>query len=82
MRAMETEGSGREYHLMKCAAQVEFPKFDGEDLRNWVFRSQEFFEVDQTLEEMKVRVAAMHFGDRAFEWYQGFLEERGMHRPS
>ncbi|KAJ7949633.1 Ty3/gypsy retrotransposon protein [Quillaja saponaria] len=71
-----------EYHLMKRAMQVEFPKFDGDNLRTWIFKSQEFFEVDQTPEEMKVQIAAMHFGEKASEWYQGFLEERDMIRPS
>ncbi|KAJ7975966.1 Retrotransposon gag protein [Quillaja saponaria] len=41
----------------------------------------EFFEVNQTPEEMKVRIAAVHFGAKPSEWYQGFLEERGMVRP-
>ncbi|KAJ7954398.1 Ty3/gypsy retrotransposon protein [Quillaja saponaria] len=71
----------REYHLMKRAAQVEFPKFEGDNLRNWLFKCQEFFKVDQNPEEMKVRIAAMHFGAKLSEWYQGYLEEKGMMRP-
>ncbi|KAJ7979186.1 Nudix hydrolase 3 [Quillaja saponaria] len=40
----------REYHLIKRAAQVQFPNFGGDNLRNWLFKWQEFFELDQTPE--------------------------------
>ncbi|GJV39841.1 hypothetical protein Tco_1418281 [Tanacetum coccineum] len=32
-------------------AKVEFPKFDGADVRGWMFRCEEFFAIEQTADE-------------------------------
>ncbi|KAL0434165.1 UNVERIFIED_CONTAM: hypothetical protein Slati_2750800 [Sesamum latifolium] len=49
---------------MKCS-KVEFPKFDSDDLRGWVFKCEQFFEVDETPSNPKVKLAAVHLEGRA-----------------
>ncbi|KAG8377539.1 hypothetical protein BUALT_Bualt08G0043700 [Buddleja alternifolia] len=51
-------------------SQVEFPKFKGEDLRGWVYRCEQFFEVDETPPESKgeyVRALNDRFGALLYE---------------
>ncbi|KAG8387730.1 hypothetical protein BUALT_Bualt02G0051800 [Buddleja alternifolia] len=57
-------------------SQVEFPKFRGEDLRGWVYRCEQFFEVDDTPPDAKVRIAAVHLEGKALQWHQIFMKSR------
>lgn len=40
--------------------KVEFPKFHGEDVLGWVYKGDQFFEVDGTSELSKVKIASIH----------------------
>lgn len=46
-------------------SHIKFPKFNGEDLRGWVYRCEQFFEYKETTEELKVKVSAVHLEGRA-----------------
>ncbi|KAK4413519.1 hypothetical protein Salat_2764500 [Sesamum alatum] len=45
------------YQIPTKCSKVEFPKFDGDDLRGWVFRCEQCFEVDDTPLDVKVKLA-------------------------
>ncbi|KAG8364541.1 hypothetical protein BUALT_Bualt18G0007800 [Buddleja alternifolia] len=51
----EEQGLGNQGYQMptKCST-MEFPKFHGEDLRGWVYRCEQFFDVDETPDESKI----------------------------
>nr|XP_033510364.1 uncharacterized protein LOC117275111 [Nicotiana tomentosiformis] len=38
--------------------QVNFPKFDGYGLKDWLYSCEQFFDVDETLEDAKVKLAS------------------------
>lgn len=40
-------------------SKVDFPRFDGEDVQGWVYRCEQFFEVEGTPGNLKVRVASI-----------------------
>ncbi|KAL0462682.1 UNVERIFIED_CONTAM: hypothetical protein Slati_0155800 [Sesamum latifolium] len=44
------------YHIPTKCSQVEFPRFNGEDLRGWIYRCEQFFDVDETPFDAKVCV--------------------------
>lgn len=50
--------------------KVGFPTFDGTDLRDWICQCEQFFDLDSTTPELKVRLAAMHlrFNGTATSW--------------
>ncbi|KAH0764621.1 hypothetical protein KY285_000492 [Solanum tuberosum] len=48
-------------------SRIHFPKLSGEDLRGWVYRCKRFFEYEDTTEESKVKVAAIHLERRALQ---------------
>ncbi|KAJ9557386.1 hypothetical protein OSB04_012000 [Centaurea solstitialis] len=53
----------------------EFPSFDGESFKDWYYKCNRFFELDNTLENMKIRLVSIHLKGRALQWHQGFMSE-------
>ncbi|KAG8386544.1 hypothetical protein BUALT_Bualt03G0159400 [Buddleja alternifolia] len=73
-RGLGTSSQG--YHLPTKRSKVEFPSFNGEDLRGWLFRAEQFFEVDETPMETRVRLAAIYLEGKALQWHQNFMRTR------
>lgn len=77
-----TENRGQnfqaEYQLpIKCStSRVSFPHFSGDDLRGWVCRCDQFFEVDETPSFAKVKIAAIHLQGKALRWHQTYMKYR------
>ena len=51
-------------------SSIEFPKFGGLDFKSWLYKCDQFFEIDETPSEAKVRIAAMHLEGKALQWHQ------------
>lgn len=67
----------------KHHSRVDFLKFDGSDLADWIFRSEHYFEIDETPEEAKLKIAIIHLEGDALQWHQGFarvLQHQGRRR--
>ncbi|KAG8365939.1 hypothetical protein BUALT_Bualt17G0024100 [Buddleja alternifolia] len=64
------------YQLPTKRSKVEFPRFNGEDLRGWLFRAEQFFEVDETPVDTRVRLAAVYLEGKALQWHQVFMRSR------
>ncbi|XP_071694493.1 uncharacterized protein [Rutidosis leptorrhynchoides] len=57
--------------------KLEFPKFDGEDVKGWIYRCNQFFFVDGIEDEEKVKVASIHLFSKALTWHQHFVKIYG-----
>ena len=57
---------------------IEFSRFDGEDLEGWLFKSERFFQVDFTSHSAKVKLAAIHMEGRALQWHQSFVKNQNL----
>lgn len=55
--------------------KVEFPKFDGTDLRSWLYKCNQFFQLDNIDDAQKVRLAAIHLEGKALLWHQKFMKK-------
>ncbi|KAL0329173.1 UNVERIFIED_CONTAM: hypothetical protein Sradi_4904000 [Sesamum radiatum] len=64
------------YQILTKCSKVEFPKFNGDDLRGSVFKCEQFFEVDDTPSDEKVKLAAMHLEGRDLQWHQVYMKSR------
>jgi len=49
-----------------------FPKFQRGDVIAWILKCERFFELDETPNGMKVKMASMGLDDRAFKWHQAY----------
>ncbi|KAL8151213.1 hypothetical protein V2J09_021021 [Rumex salicifolius] len=62
--------------------KLEFPKFDGTMLREWIYRCEQFFLLDSTPPELKVRLASLHLEGKALQWHHNFINSRYEVYPS
>jgi len=72
----EEGSSGNPNHSLLRLARVEFPKFLGEDVQGWIYKCDQFFEIDNVDEDVKVRIASIHLSERALQWHQSFMKSR------
>ncbi|GJR37811.1 reverse transcriptase [Tanacetum coccineum] len=64
---------GNQLHHTRLA-KIEFPKFSDEDVRGWVFRCEQFFNLDQVTDEEKVNLISIHLYDKALFWRSKFIK--------
>ncbi|CAA7028426.1 unnamed protein product [Microthlaspi erraticum] len=55
-------------------AKLDFPRFNGEKLKEWLFKAEQFFEIDHTPEEVKVAIVSIHLDDLAATWHQSMIQ--------
>lgn len=65
-----------EYHLPTRGYQVEFPSFDGEGLKDWLYKCEQFFYVDDTPEGSKEKLASCRLEGKALQWHQSYMKHR------
>ncbi|KAL2527323.1 Uncharacterized protein Adt_12377 [Abeliophyllum distichum] len=53
--------------------KIDFPVFGGNNPREWVRKSNKYFQLYQVLDELKVGITEMYLKDRADIWFYGFL---------
>ena len=57
--------TGNFNNSLSRVSRIEFPKFWGEDVQGWIYKCEQFFDVDNIVEDMKVRVASIHLSGKA-----------------
>uniref|UniRef100_A0A0A9BLL1 Retrotransposon gag domain-containing protein n=1 Tax=Arundo donax TaxID=35708 RepID=A0A0A9BLL1_ARUDO len=57
--------------------KMDFPKFDGSNVRIWLDKCQDFFTLYQILDGFKVTATTMHLVSSAAHWYQSYKEVSG-----
>ncbi|CAL9223350.1 unnamed protein product, partial [Arabidopsis halleri] len=67
-------GNQQQYSGMTRIGKMDFPRFDGDRTRDWLFKVEEFFSLDFTPSETKVKLAAIHFDGRASTWHQSLMQ--------
>nr|KYP45442.1 hypothetical protein KK1_033012 [Cajanus cajan] len=57
-------------------ARIDFPKFNGENVNQWIYQCEMYFAIDLTPEEFKVRLAVVHFEGKAMQWHHAFAKSQ------
>nr|GEU90345.1 retrotransposable element Tf2 [Tanacetum cinerariifolium] len=68
---------GRQDNQFGRLVKVEFPKFQGDDVRGWAFRCDQFFSMDNTPNEEKVKIVSVYWSDKDLLWHRQFLSVNG-----
>ncbi|KAK8947110.1 hypothetical protein KSP39_PZI006748 [Platanthera zijinensis] len=63
-------------HFATRFPRLDFPRFSGEDLMPWIYKCDQFFEIDGTPEDAKVRMASVHLEGKALYWHQAYMKAR------
>ncbi|XP_019258307.1 PREDICTED: uncharacterized protein LOC109236562 [Nicotiana attenuata] len=53
-----------------------FPRFNGENLKNWLHRIEQYYSVDKTPLNQRVSLVAMNLDDEALVWHQSYMKCR------
>lgn len=63
-----------DYHADRLTRQtkVDFTVFDGSRVQDWLFKSERFFELDDTPEALKVSIASVYLSSQAMDWPKKF----------
>lgn len=69
------EGGGPNHYLTRVS-KVDFPKFDGRKVKDWLYRCNQFFLLDQTPAESKVRLASIHLEGLALQWHLNYIRAK------
>lgn len=56
--------------------KIEFPKFKGSLLHEWICLCEQFFVLDNTAPELKVRLASLHLEGKALQWHHTYMSSR------
>ena len=64
----------------KYATILDFPRFGGEGVEEWIFKMEQFFVLNKISEIAKINVIALYLDGCALHWHKNFLKnkERGV----
>ncbi|KAI4363877.1 hypothetical protein MLD38_020042 [Melastoma candidum] len=57
--------------------KLDFLDFDGANLDDWLYISERYFELEQTRDDQKVRIASVFMYRKALQWHYTFIKNRG-----
>lgn len=63
-------------HMQRHYTKMDFPKFEGGDPRGWILKAEKYFRYCQTLDEMKIEIAAMYLEGDALDLFAWINNER------
>nr|GFB85972.1 reverse transcriptase [Tanacetum cinerariifolium] len=55
--------------------RIEFPKFNGDDVKDWVYRCKQFFKLDGVPDGRKIQLASIHIFDATLVCYQQYVKK-------
>ncbi|XP_033510286.1 uncharacterized protein [Nicotiana tomentosiformis] len=70
-RSTENQNHVRNYQI-----DVAISRFNGTGLKNWFYKYEKFFDVDETPEGSKVKLASCKLEGRTLQWHQSFMKSR------
>lgn len=57
-------------------SKVDFPRFDGRKVKDWLYKCDQFFLLDETPPEQRVRLASIHLEGLALQWHLNYMRSR------
>ena len=68
-RGNASEGNSHRPPTQPRGVHVDFPKFDGGDVLQWIFKADQFFEYYQIPDEQRITLASIHFEKEVVPWF-------------
>jgi len=50
-------------------SRIEFPRFNGDNVKEWLYQCETYFLMDETPPEVKTKLAIVHFEGKALKWH-------------
>ncbi|XP_021773518.1 uncharacterized protein LOC110737466 [Chenopodium quinoa] len=76
VKTLDTSEPGQKNYSQYSSrlTKINFPKFDGDDLKSWLYKCNQFFDLDGISDENKISLAVIHLEGRALLWHQNFMK--------
>ncbi|MCI39011.1 hypothetical protein A2U01_0060240 [Trifolium medium] len=52
------------------SVKLDFPRFDGKDVLNWIFKAEQFFDYHNTPDEDRLIISSVHLDQDVVPWFQ------------
>lgn len=62
------------FHLLNIT-KVDFPKFNGEDLRVWLYKVEQLFTDEDLTIQQKMKLVSLHFEGDTLQWHLGYVKK-------
>lgn len=69
----QTQSFPSQTHYSTRFSKVEFLRFDGMKVKEWLYKCKQFFALDNTPPKSKVRLASNHLDDSALQWHLNYM---------
>lgn len=63
-------------HYSTRISKVEFPRFDGSHVKEWMYKCEQFFLLDGTPTDSRFRLASIHLEGIALQWHLNYMRTR------
>ncbi|XP_026378573.1 uncharacterized protein LOC113273013 [Papaver somniferum] len=70
-----SHGNRFHYHHSRIP-KLDFPRFDGDNPRSWIQKSERYFKINDTEEHLKVNIASIYLEGKAEKWFLNFQVNR------
>ncbi|GAU24592.1 hypothetical protein TSUD_289530 [Trifolium subterraneum] len=57
-------------------SKVDFPRFDGKNVREWLYKCDQFFLFDETPPTSMVRLASIHLDGLTLQWHLTYMRQK------
>ena len=57
-------------------SKIDFPQSNGENVQGWIYKCEQFFEVEGSTKNVKVKLASIKLNGKALLWHQSFIRSR------
>jgi hypothetical protein len=74
-----SHGSQELDHRRNWMPKMDFPKFDGSDVRIWLDKCPAYFHLYSIPPDFRVTATSLHMIDRASNWFQTYKHSPGSH---
>jgi len=55
-------------------ARIDFPHFGGDAIQQWIYQCETYFAIDGTPEDVRVKLAIIHFEGKTLQWHTTFVQ--------
>ena len=72
-------GEGQQHGMnvhTKYAIKLDFPRFDGDRVDDWIFRVDQFFTLDKVPEDSNIHVISLHLDVGPLYWHKNFIKSK------
>ena len=75
-RSIQSDSAGQQGGNLpfRYAIKLKFPKFSGERMDEWLFKVDQFFLLDKTVEQSKINVISLHLKGSALHWHKSYIK--------